>query len=379
MKAATSPRESGVKGPEPPLVEPATVTRLLLRPFREVSASRIASSSICPSKPKMPSCAKAGPDHDLIRTPGTKSSLCCRSRLAVSRVRANGHGVQTHCPDRLLPAGLGLVAPGWSGADRRPDDEPFDTQRAILTAAAEHPEHLAYPLERLPAGARQKVAQALLKNDLVIGVYRPAYDAHAKWTVDGEEMLLKITDDGLRAIGIDPNAGDAAADTAPTGGEHAAAGDAPAQEAEPPQAAPVAPTPRTSLHDAAKAVQAVWDDEANREGDMIGALDAPMETLRTLLAGTFKPTRVARNPATPRKPREGTKQEAVLTMLRRPDGATIAQIVDATGWQQHTVRGFFAGLKKRQGIAVEVMERVRQVGPNKDGAKGSYSIYRIAG
>jgi hypothetical protein len=53
--------------------------------------------------------------------------------------------------------------------------------------------------------------------------------------------------------------------------------------------------------------------------------------------------------------------------------------VDATGWQQHTVRGFFAGLKKRQGIAVEVMERIRQVGPGKDGAKGSYSIYRIAG
>ncbi len=30
----------------------------------------------------------------------------------------------------------------------------------------------------------------------------------------------------------------------------------------------------------------------------------------------------------------------------------------ATGWQQHTVRGFFAGLKKRQGISVEVLERV---------------------
>jgi hypothetical protein len=36
------------------------------------------------------------------------------------------------------------------------------------------------------------------------------------------------------------------------------------------------------------------------------------------------------------------------------------------------------GLKKRQGIAVEVMERVRQVGPDKQGARGSYSIYRIA-
>jgi len=84
-----------------------------------------------------------------------------------------------------------------------------DTQRAILAAAAEHPEHLAYPPERLPAAARQTVAKALLKNDLVIGVHRPAYDAIAKWTVDGDEMLLKITDDGLRAIGVDPNAGEA--------------------------------------------------------------------------------------------------------------------------------------------------------------------------
>ena len=37
-----------------------------------------------------------------------------------------------------------------------------ETQRAILAAAAQHPEHLAYPPERLPAGAKQKVAQALL-------------------------------------------------------------------------------------------------------------------------------------------------------------------------------------------------------------------------
>jgi hypothetical protein len=81
-----------------------------------------------------------------------------------------------------------------------------DTQRAILEAAAQHPEHLAYPPARLPAGARQTVAKALLKTDLVIAVHRPAFDAIAKWTVDGDEMLLRITDEGLRAIGIDPNA-----------------------------------------------------------------------------------------------------------------------------------------------------------------------------
>jgi hypothetical protein len=47
------------------------------------------------------------------------------------------------------------------------------------------------------------------------------------------------------------------------------------------------------------------------------------------------------------------------------------------GRANHTVRGFFAGLKKRS-IEVTVLERVRQVGPNEQGAKGSYSIYRVA-
>jgi predicted ArsR family transcriptional regulator len=66
----------------------------------------------------------------------------------------------------------------------------------------------------------------------------------------------------------------------------------------------------------------------------------------------------------PRQPHRGTKQGAVLALLRRPEGATVAQIAEATGWANHTVRGFFAGLKKRQGIVAEAQERVRQVGPN---------------
>ena len=78
----------------------------------------------------------------------------------------------------------------------------------------------------------------------------------------------------------------------------------------------------------------------------------------------------------PRKSLEGTEQKAVLAELRRTEGATIAQITETTGWQQHTVRGFLAGLKKK-GIKVETLEKVRMVGPNRDGAKGSYSIYIV--
>jgi hypothetical protein len=178
----------------------------------------------------------------------------------------------------------------------------------------------------------------------------------------------------MRAIGIDPNEGDVVADTAPKVAPDAAPGESPAPTTEAAHAAPLAE--EVALLDQALAAPAAWDDEANREGDTIGALATPLEALRSLLAG--KPARVAREPGAPRKPREGTKQEQVLAMLRRPEGATVAQIAEATGWAQHTVRGFFAGLKKK-GHAVEVLERARQVGPNKEGARGSYMVYRVAG
>jgi len=143
-------------------------------------------------------------------------------------------------------------------------------------------------------------------------------------------------------------------------------------------AAPAA-TPRANLRDAAAAVLEAWDDQAGRfgthEGAMISALDAPIAALRILLAG--KLARPPRETGAPRKPREGTKHEQLLAMLRRPEGATVAQIADATGWARNTVRGFFAGLKKK-GHAVEVREHIRQVGPNKTGAKGSFTIYVLA-
>jgi predicted transcriptional regulator len=64
-------------------------------------------------------------------------------------------------------------------------------------------------------------------------------------------------------------------------------------------------------------------------------------------------------------------------MLARNEGASGPQIAEAMGWAPHTVRGFLAGLPKK-GTAIEVLERVRQIGPNEAGAKGSYSIYRIS-
>lgn len=51
--------------------------------------------------------------------------------------------------------------------------------------------------------------------------------------------------------------------------------------------------------------------------------------------------------------RENTKQAQIIAMLQRPEGATISQIVEATGWQSHTVRGTFAGaFKKKLGLTL---------------------------
>ena len=82
-------------------------------------------------------------------------------------------------------------------------------------------------------------------------------------------------------------------------------------------------------------------------------------------------------PAEKRTLRSGTKQALMVNLLMRPEGATIEQIAAATGWQKHTIRGAISGaLKKKLGLTVEAT-RTRESGPNKSGAKGSNTVYRI--
>jgi hypothetical protein len=63
---------------------------------------------------------------------------------------------------------------------------------------------------------------------------------------------------------------------------------------------------------------------------------------------------IASAPPNPRKtPREGTKFASVIALLEREGGATIGDLQDATGWQEHSVRGVLAGaLKTRFGLTV---------------------------
>lgn len=80
-----------------------------------------------------------------------------------------------------------------------------------------------------------------------------------------------------------------------------------------------------------------------------------------------EPAEAAEAPA-PRRTRDNSKQAQVIAMLKRPEGATIAQICEVTGWQQHTVRGTFAGaFKKKLGLALA-----------SEKAQGGQRIYRIA-
>ena len=58
-------------------------------------------------------------------------------------------------------------------------------------------------------------------------------------------------------------------------------------------------------------------------------------------------TKPARKNGKPSEPRGPSKIAAVITLLERPEGATLAEMVEATGWLPHTTRAALTGLKKK--------------------------------
>jgi hypothetical protein len=214
-----------------------------------------------------------------------------------------------------------------------------DTQLVILSAAAQREDLSVLPLPdslTLKGGAFNKVMDSLRNRGLirVLGG-------------DGGPERVVITSEGMAAIGVEADDDEAplAGDTAPTSAEARSAADAPARAREANGAAAPAKRKASRKAKAAKSGRAAGEPEAQP---------------------TDKPA-----------PRAGTKQAQMIEMLKRPEGATVEQIAAATGWQHHTIRGAISGaLKKKLGLTVEAT-RTREVGPNKTGAKGSSTVYRI--
>jgi DNA-binding MarR family transcriptional regulator len=235
-----------------------------------------------------------------------------------------------------------------------------DTQLVILTAAAQRADLSVLPLPetlKLKGGALTKVMDSLRNRGLIRVI-----------ETEGRPQRVVITSEGMAAIGV-------ALDDYPTHGTPADQGawaarrDDLARDREAGALAPdTAPTP------AEAGVQAA---DAPASGTKADSAATPAKRKGKAKAKATKPatTRPAEKPT----PRSGTKQALMIEMLKRPDGATVEQIAAATGWQHHTIRGAISGaLKKKLGLTVEAT-RTREVGPNKTGAKGSSTVYRITG
>ncbi|KGJ22532.1 DUF3489 domain-containing protein [Paracoccus sanguinis] len=182
-----------------------------------------------------------------------------------------------------------------------------DTQSLILSRAATRRGNLAMPLpEGLHGAAAQKAVIAMITRGWLEEVDADLRRGEPLWreTGDGHGTTLIATEAGLEAIGIEPVAASAVASVRKAN----------------PQPDPN-PAPTT------------------------GETEAP------------KPVAI----------RSGTKQAQIIALLQRPEGASIAEIVEATSWQPHTARGAISGaLKKKLGLNI-----------NSTKEEGRGSVYRI--
>lgn len=171
-----------------------------------------------------------------------------------------------------------------------------DTQTIILSRAATRPDNLAMPLPEGLAGAAAKMVVAkMIERGWLEEVEANLRRGEPLWreTGDGHGTTLIATEAGLAVIGIEP----------------------------------VVATTMTNL----------------RKAKLELAL-APKETAETS-PGSEAPKPVAI--------RTGTKQAQVIALLQRPEGASITEIVEATGWAAHSARGMISGgLKKKLGFEI---------------------------
>ena len=200
-----------------------------------------------------------------------------------------------------------------------------DTQLVILGAAAQRADGAVLPLPetlKIKGGALNKVLGSLEAKGLI----------HLTGGDGGPERTV-VTSAGMAAIGVAAEGDEAStpADTAPASADTDGAADA-------------------ALASAAEADVATTPAKRKGEGKAKANKAAP-PTSEPEAAGepTAKPT-----------PRAGTKQALMIDLLKRPEGATVEQIAEATGWQHHTIRGAISGaLKKKLGLTVEATRTPR--------------------
>jgi hypothetical protein len=124
-----------------------------------------------------------------------------------------------------------------------------------------------------------------------------------------------------------------------------------------------------------KAVARIWKALQRLNGGATTEDGTAAETANTALTGakgergkgksSKKSTPTKKAPKTPRTkapkpakresgaPREGSKTAQVVAMLQRKNGATLTEIMEATGWQAHSIRGFMSGALRGAGYEIE--------------------------